>query len=149
MARKNIPDTIRPLFDFDQRGVSLPIDKPVIENRVAEAKRVIKRLAAIILEHREVSLQLGFELGGEDLRIVIEALRDHAKGGGGLLKLSDYDEIQSHCLNRLYEELVEEPSNILYATPTGPDSTRYDAMDPSFWIECLNLLEEKILKNKN
>ncbi len=82
MARNNIPDTIRPLFDFDQRGVSLPIDKPVIENRVAEAKRVIKRLAAIILEHREVSLQLGFELGGEDLRIVIEALRDHAKGGG-------------------------------------------------------------------
>ena len=149
MARKNIPDTIRPLFDFDQRGVSLPIDKPVIENRVAEAKRVIKRLAAIILEHREVSLQLGFELEGEDLRIVIEALREHAVGGRGFLQLSDHDEIQSHCLNRLYEELVEEPSNILYATPTGPDSTRYDAMDPSFWIECLNLLEEKILKKKN
>ena len=147
MARKNIPDTVRPLFDFDQRGVSLPIDKPVIENRVAEAKQVIKRLAAIILEHREVSLQLGFELGGEDLRIFIEALRDHA--AGGVLKLSDYNEIQAHCLNRLYEEMVEEPSNILYATPTGPDSTRYDTMDSLFWIECLNLLEEKILKNKN
>ena len=61
--------------------------------------------------------------------------------------VADYDEIESHCLNRLFEELVEEPSNILYVTPTGPSTTRYDSMDPSFWIECLDLLEREILSN--
>ena len=79
--------------------------------------------------------------------IVIAALRDHANGGLGTLKLNDYDEIESHCLNRLFEELVEEPSNILYVTPTSPSTTRYNSMDPSFWIECLDLLEREIISN--
>ena len=85
--------------------------------------------------------------GWNELSIVINALRDHAQGGQGILQLAGLDEIQAHCINRLYEELVEEPSNILYSTPTGPSTTRYDSMEPSFWIECLDLLENEILKS--
>ena len=147
MSRDNIPATTRPLFEDIQGGSKLPNDKPEIANRKAEAKRVIKRISGIILEHREASLQLDVELNWEELSIVIAALRDHASGGQGTLKLTDYDEIESHCLNRLFEELVEEPSNILYVTPTSPSTTRYDSMDPSFWIECLDLLEREILSN--
>ena len=51
------------------------------------------------------------------------------------------DEIHGYCLNRLFDELVEEPSNILFTTKTGPDTIRYDAMNASFWIECLDLME--------
>ena len=145
MTQENIPTTTRPLFEADQGKPILVGDKPEIVNRAAEAKRVIERLSSIILEHRKASLDLGVELGWPELSIVLDALRDHASGGIGSLNLTSHDEIQTHCLNRLFEELVEEPSNILYVTPTGPDSTRYDAMDPSFWIECLDLLEKNIL----
>ena len=51
------------------------------------------------------------------------------------------DEIHGYCLNRLFDELVEEPSNILFTTKTGPDSIRYDAMNAKFWLECLDLME--------
>ena len=147
MSRDNIPATTRPLFKDVFGESNLPSVKPEIENRKTEAKRVIKRIFGIILEHREASLQLDVDLGWEELSIVIAALRDHANGGLGTLKLNDYDEIESHCLNRLFEELVEEPSNILYVTPTSPSTTRYNSMDPSFWIECLDLLEREILSN--
>ena len=50
--------------------------------------------------------------------------------------------IHAHVLTRLFEELVEEPSNILFTTVTGPETTRYDAMNPSFWLECLDLMEK-------
>ena len=144
MSRKKIPASIRPLFQIEKEDPYVPVDKPEIADRAAEAKRVVKRISNIILEHREASASLGFEFGLADLRIVFATLRDHAKGGSGSLDLTGYDEIQTHCLKRLFEELVEEPSNILYSTPTGPDSTRYDAMDPSFWIECLDLFETKL-----
>ena len=144
MTKENIPTTIRPLFEAEQGESILASDKPEIVNRSAEAKRVIGRLSGIILEHRKASLDLGVELGLPELIIVLDALGDHAGGGLGSLNLTSDDEILTHCLNRLFEELVEEPSNILYVTPTGPDSTRYDAMEPSFWIECLDLLEKNI-----
>lgn len=147
MLNDDIPSTTKPLFEDLQMGSPLPDDKPEIVNGKAEAKRVINRISGIILEHREASLQLNVVLGWNELSIVIDALRDHAQGGQGILQLAGLDEIQAHCINRLYEELVEEPSNILYSTPTGPSTTRYDSMEPSFWIECLDLLENEILKS--
>ncbi|MEM9079342.1 MAG: hypothetical protein AAGC74_01480 [Verrucomicrobiota bacterium] len=134
--------TIRPLFQVEEEKRALPDEKPEIANRPDEARRVVKRITTIIEEHRQASQPLGFEFGPPELLIVINGLRDHANGGPGSLELTDHDEIESHCLKRLFEELVEEPSNILYVTQTGPESTRYDAMDSSFWLECLDLLEK-------
>ena len=67
MSRDNIPATTRPLFEDVQGGSNLPNDKPEIANRKAEAKRVIKRISGIILEHREASLQLDVELNWGEL----------------------------------------------------------------------------------
>ena len=53
---------------------------------------------------------------------------------------SPSDEI--HALTRLFEELVEEPSNILFTTITGPETTRYDGMDTALWLECLDAIEK-------
>jgi len=147
MPRQKIPETVRPLFQIEEEEPTPPADKPEIVDRTAEAKRVVKRISTIIDEHRRASILLEVELGATELGIVIAALRDHAKGGPGTLELSGLDEIKSYCLQRLFEELVEEPSNILYVTTTGPDSTRYDAMDSSFWIECLDLLEKNSTAN--
>jgi hypothetical protein len=58
------------------------------------------------------------------------------------------DAIHAHVLNRLFEELVEEPSNILYAKPNadGSKPAGYQAMDVPFWLECLDLLETELCK---
>ncbi|MEM9408389.1 MAG: hypothetical protein AAGA81_20310, partial [Acidobacteriota bacterium] len=69
------------------------------------------------------------------------ALREHAKNRPGIPVPGARDEIHSYCLDRLFEELVEEPSNILFTTVTGPETTRYDSMNAGFWIECLDLME--------
>ena len=149
MPSEDHPMTIRPLFEINEDEPSPPVDAPEIVDRRQEAKRVVKRITSIIDDHRHASLALKVTLGESELNIVIDALRDHAKGGPGTLDLSNRDEIQSHCLGRLFEELVEEPSNILYATKTGADSIRYDAMESSFWIECLDLFKKNNSPNQN
>lgn len=144
MTQDKINKTTRPLFSIDREEPKVPEIEGGIVDRKAEARRVVRRLSNVVVEHHEASLALGVSLGVSEIQIVIAALRDHAQGGMGKPVLDGCDEILSHCLTRLYEELVEEPSNILYATPTSPDTIRYDAMEPSFWIECLDLLEQNI-----
>ncbi|MFC5050953.1 hypothetical protein ACFPK9_10035 [Rubritalea spongiae] len=139
---------VRKLFSVEQEEPENNPNQKEMLNRKGEARRVVKRLTTIINEHNQASLSLNVHLAGEKLKIVTNALRDHAKGGTGEIILKGENEILAHCLNRLFEELVEEPSNILYTTSTGADSMRYDAMEPSFWIECLDLLDQSIAGKK-
>ena len=134
--------TVRPLFEMGSELPQNPEVEQDIQDRKGEAKRVIKRLASIFAEHKDAALPLKINLGGEDLQLVISALRDHASGGAGSPVPGSRDEIHGYCLNRLFDELVEEPSNILFTTKTGPDTMRYDAMNVTFWIECLDLMED-------
>lgn len=133
--------TVRPLFEMGSEIPTNPEMEQEIQDRKGEAKKVIKRLAAIFEDHKDAALPLKIKLGSQDLRLVIKSLRNHAKGGNGSPVSGSRDEIHGYCLNRLFDELVEEPSNILFTTKTGPDTVRYDAMNPSFWIECLDLME--------
>jgi hypothetical protein len=57
--------------------------------------------------------------------------------------LAQHDEIHTYVLTTLYEELLEEPSNILHTTRVSDDVIRYQAMDVDFWRECLALLREQ------
>jgi len=142
MNRPVIPENIPALF---VQGTEIPEPPPSKQDIAAlkgEAKRVVKRITAIVAEHRHAAVPLGIELTSGDLRSVLTALRGHARGGSGLPVPGARNEIHTHVLNRLFEELVEEPSNILFTTVTGPDTTRYESMDPAFWIECLELLEK-------
>jgi len=141
-SKKCIPETIRPLFQIEREESAFIEDVPEITDRKAEAKRVVKRLHAVIEDHQAASELLKVELGGMELQIILAGLRDHARGGDGRLQIEGYDEVQQHCLRRLFDELLEEPSNILYTTSTSQDTMRYDAMDPDFWIECLDNLEQ-------
>ena len=134
--------TVRPLFEMGSELPQNPEVEQDIQDRKGEAKRVTKRLASIFEEHKDAALPLKINLGGEDLQLVISALRDHARGGEGSPVPGSRDELHGYCLNRLFDELVEEPSNILFTTKTGPDTMRYDAMNAAFWIECLDLMED-------
>lgn len=141
MKRDSRPDTVRPLFEMGTEIPSQPEIEQDIGDRKGEARRIVKRLAAIVEDHRQAAIPLGVELGGRELFFVLAALRKHAQGLQGSPVEGARDEIHGYCLNRLFDELVEEPSNILFTTKTGPDSVRYDAMNAPFWIECLDLME--------
>ena len=141
MSSEETPKTVRPLFEMGSEIPSNPEVEQEIQDRKGEAKRVVKRLTTIFEDHKAAAMPLKIKLSSEDLRLVMKALRDHAKGGSGSPVLGSRDEIHGYCLNRLFDELVEEPSNIFFTTRTGPDTLRYDAMNASFWIECLDLME--------
>ncbi|MEM7144899.1 MAG: hypothetical protein AAF591_07165 [Verrucomicrobiota bacterium] len=148
MKRDEEPRTTRPLFEQGSEIFSPPEIQQEIGDRKAEAKRIVKRLAAIVEDHRQAALPLKIELGGKDLSLVLDSLREHAKGGAGTPVAGARDEIHGYCLNRLFDELVEEPSNILFTTKTGPKTIRYDAMNAAFWIECLDLMEATYCSSK-
>ncbi len=135
------PRTVRPLFEMGTELPPPPEIEQEIGDRKGEAKRIVKRLAAIVEDHRQSALPLKIELGANDIGFVINALREHAQGHPGTPVNGARDEIHGYCLNRLFDELVEEPSNILFTTNTGPDTVRYDAMNATFWMECLDLME--------
>ena len=141
MNSEQSPKTVRPLFEMGSEIPSNPEVEQEIQDRLGEAKRVVKRLYAIFEDHKDAALPLKIKLVSDDLRLVINALREHARGGEGSPVPGSREEIHGYCLNRLFDELVEEPSNILFTTKTGPDTMRYDAMNAEFWIECLDLME--------
>ena len=141
MNSEEPPKTVRPLFEMGSEIPSNPEVDQEIQDRKGEAEKVVKRLITIFEDHKDAAIPLKIKLSSQDLRLVLKALRDHAKGGSGSPVSGSRDEIHGYCLNRLFDELVEEPSNILFTTKTGPDTMRYDAMNASFWIECLDLME--------
>ncbi len=141
MKRDTRMGTVRPLFEMGTEAPPMPETQQEIDDRKGEAQRIVNRLGAIVEEHRQAAARLEVELGAEDVRSVIGALRDHAHNRPGTPVAGARDEIHGYCLDRLFDELVEEPSNILFTTETGPDTTRYDAMNGEFWTECLDLLE--------
>ena len=141
MSSEEPPKTVRPLFEMGSEIPSNPEVEQEIQDCKGEAERVVKRLTTIFEDHKDAAIPLKIKLSSQDLRLVLKALRDHAKGGSGSPVSGSRDEIHGYCLNRLFDELVEEPSNILFTTRTGPDTMRYDAMNASFWIECLDLME--------
>ncbi|MEM6912071.1 MAG: hypothetical protein AAF555_10880 [Verrucomicrobiota bacterium] len=141
MAERRKRGPLPSLYEIGKEPCSSPPPAQEIQDRKAEAKRVVARLAALVEEHRQAALPLHLELGVQDLRLVLGALRRHAHGHPGKPLPGARDEIHAHCLTRLFDELVEEPSNILFPTKTGPDTIRYEAMNIPFWLECLALLE--------
>jgi len=114
--------------------------------RKVEAGRIVKRLSALVAEHRQAAVPLRIELSDTDVRAVIAALRDHADGGSGTPVPGARDDIHAHVLNRLFDELVEEPSNILFAKPNadGSKPSGYQAMDVKFWRYCLDAWEVQL-----
>ena len=116
------------------------------QERKVEAGRIVKRLSALVAEHRQAAVPLSIELSDTDVCAVIAALRDHADGGSGSPVPGARDDIHAHVLNRLFDELVEEPSNILFAKPNadGSKPSGYQAMDVTFWRDCLDAWEAQL-----
>jgi hypothetical protein len=88
---------IRSLFEKGSETHPQPDLKQEIKDRKGEAKRVVKRLFAIFEDHKDAAFPLKIKLGSADLHLVINALREHARGGEGLPVPGSREEIHGYC----------------------------------------------------
>ncbi|MEO5714099.1 MAG: hypothetical protein ABIT37_11480 [Luteolibacter sp.] len=115
-----------------------------IEDRKGEAKRIVKRLLAIIADHHSSADHIGVALDQTLLLKVVSALEAETRDEDPAPLLHDDDEVPAYLMRALYEELLEEPSNILFTTQVNPDTVRYEAMEVIFWRECLAELKRQL-----
>lgn len=116
-----------------------PVKAPQdIEDRKGELRRIVKRLLAIIEDHRISALRLGVTLDAAAIDAVLRALEAETRRQDPAPILRDgADEIRTYVFTSLYEDLLAEPSNILHATHVAEGVVRYEAMEAAFWQECV------------
>lgn len=125
--------SIPPLPEFE--AVKPPQE---IDDRSGETRRVVKRLLAIIEDHRVSAQRMGVPLDAAALECILHALEVETKNGDPAAVLSAGDDVvRNYVLTALYDDLLAEPSNILFTTQVAEDVVRYEAMDGVFWQECV------------
>lgn len=129
-------------LDFSKLGK--PARPRAVEDRGAEIGRIVKRLLAIVREHRASARRIGSPLDTKAVETVVEALRIESLGGDPGPLLHDSDPVATWLRQALFEDLLEEPSNIFFTTVIDDETIRYEAMDAEFWRECLGGLEERL-----
>jgi hypothetical protein len=135
-------------LDFSKFGKAAdaqPSKARPIQDRSRECTRIVKRLRAITREHRVSAHRIGYPLDKAALGKILAALRAESLGGDPRLLLHHPDAIAAYLRESLYQELLEEPSNILYTTRLGDNTVGYEAMKANFWRECLVELGEQLL----
>jgi hypothetical protein len=75
---------------------------------------------------------------------VLLALEAETRREDPHLHLTTGDEVRTYVLTSLYEDLLAEPSNILFTTHVAKDVVRYEAMEVAFWKECVAALRQKL-----
>jgi len=111
----------------------------------AELVGVVRRLEAIVEDHERSAERLGVVLDGAMVRGVLGALRAELRGEDVGPWLAGGDEIRRHVGTALFQELLDEPSNVFVATRVDADTMRYEAMPAAFWERCLDGLERVLL----
>ena len=142
-GRRFLPPRVEILrLDFSRRGK--PLSAQAAEDRDAEIGRVVKRLLAIVREHRASARRVGSPLDREALDSVLEALRTESFGGDPRSRLHHADPVAAWLRRALFEDLLEEPSNVLFTTRIDDETIRYEAMEAAFWRECLAELGHRL-----
>jgi hypothetical protein len=145
-GRRFLPPRVEILrLDFSRRGK--PAREQARDDRDGEIARVVKRLLAIVREHRASARRVGSPLGRDALRTILQALRIESFGGDPRPLLHHRDPVAAYLRESLFQELLEEPSNVLFTTRLDDETVRYEAMEAAFWRECLAELEERVAGN--
>ncbi len=122
----------------------LPQSKLEIENASAEVHRVVKRLKTLLVRHFESAARISVVLGPDDLRVVIDALMAEADRLRPDPHLQCPEELRHYLRVSMFDELVGEPSNILYSTQVSEETIRYEAMPANLWKSCLESLRKQL-----
>ena len=108
-----------------------------------EIHGIVRRLEAIVVNHLEGARRVGNPLRLDQVIAIIDALQAEAQGRARPARFSD-GEVTFYLMDGLYEELLEEPSNIFSATPLAGGGTRFEPLQRDFWLACLASLRERL-----
>jgi len=111
------------------------------QEEAVEIARIVPRLEAIVIRHLTSARRMGIQLDPADVGAVISALETEA--GGKTPGPLHADEIRRFAMESLYEELLAEPSNVFLHRRVDAETTRYEAMQRSFWRLCLAELRRR------
>lgn len=125
--------------------------QPTAPSQIPQAKeeiqRIVRRLRSLLLPHFQSATRMGTSLGPDDLRAAVAALLAEADGLSPDPHLHCPDPIQLYLRRTMYEELLEEPSNIFFTTRVRSDVIRYEAMPRDFWKQCLMAFQAQFNRN--
>ncbi|MHA3771717.1 hypothetical protein ACXR0O_09300 [Verrucomicrobiota bacterium sgz303538] len=111
-----------------------------------EIVSVLKRLRVILGEAIEQGRRLGLELTGPRLAKLCDELLREAREPG--YKPSFDDSVEGFFLGGVFDDLVQQPSNI-FSQVTGTDGKEYYVpLTASQWIACLEALRFSLLPHQ-
>lgn len=116
-----------------------------IEDQRAEIGRVARRLEGIVATHLESARRMHESMTPAQIRAVLDALRVEAREAGRPPTFAG-SEVGVYLQQTLYEELLEEPSNIFYSTRVSEEVMRYEPLPRDFWLACLDALQARLTK---
>jgi len=119
-------------------------DRVQITDQPAEIRRVLKRIRTLFEPHFSSAERMEIALGPDDLLAVIDALLAESEGLSPQPHLECAEELRKYLRSAMFDDLVGEPSNVLYTTQVNEGVVRYDAMPVDFWRKCLIALREQL-----
>lgn len=131
-------------LDFSRR--EKPGRTQALSDREGEVARVVKRLLATVREYRASARRVGSPLDRTALGMIVEALRLESFGGDPRPLLHHPEPVAAWLRQSLFQELLEEPGNVLFTTRIDDETIRYEAMEVAFWRECLRGLGEAVAR---
>ncbi len=132
------------ILRLDFSRLERPARLQSIGDHSGEGERIVRRLLAIVREHRASARRIGSPLGRDELLGIVEALRIESSGGDWRPWLRHPDPVAAYLREALFQELLEESGHVLFTTRIDGETTRYETMEKRLWRECLGRIAEQI-----
>ncbi|MBB5038647.1 hypothetical protein [Prosthecobacter dejongeii] len=113
---------------------------------LAELKTVVGKMQVVIADYLESGKNLNITLQPIEILSAIDAALEEAQGRPS--PWPDGADARTFFVHGLYDEIIQQPSNI-FETRLFPDgSQRYIPISPALWKACLHRLRESITHAK-
>lgn len=113
---------------------------------LAELKTVVGKMQVVIADYLESGKNLHISLQPVEILSAIDAALEEAQGRPS--PWPDGADARTFFVHGLYDEIIQQPSNI-FETRLFPDgSQRYIPISPALWKACLQKLRDSISQAK-
>lgn len=109
-----------------------------------DIKALVERLSIVVADYLEGGITMGIRLGPVEIVSAIDAAVKEADGQAS--PWPDGADVRTFFLHGLYEEIIQQPSNI-FETRIFPDgSERYIPVNRGMWKACLETLRRRVVE---
>ena len=109
---------------------------------LAQIERVVEKVEDMMATYLEGGAKLGLELDTAQVLAVIDRAMEEAGGRGN----PDFGtDVSGYHMSGLYEELIQQPSNIFEHVTREDGEKVYVPLSPALWQACLVRLRAKVV----